>query len=159
MKRKVILLAVCLMLVVSTVVAPLSASASVWKIMKINVSGARLRTGPGDYPWTKSLKKGTQVLYKGKSSKAFYQVTTKDGTTGWVYKEYLSNYGAVNSSQVYRTRSSAKLYKSPSTSAHRVTTVSSGAYVLVYATRGGWAYVKTTSGKGGYMKTSSLKKA
>ena len=159
MKRKVLLLAVCLMLVVSTMVAPLSASAATWKIMKINVSGAHLRTGPGDYPWIKSLSKGTQVLFKGKTSKAFCQVTTKDGSTGWVYKEYLSNYGAVNSKQVYRTRSKTKLYKSPSTSARRVTTVSSGAYVLVYATRGGWAYVKTTSGKGGYMKTSSLKKA
>lgn len=147
------------MLVLSTVVAPISASASVMQIMKINVSGARMRSGPGDYPIIRSLKKGTKVLYAGKKSKAFYYVKTTDGKTGWVFRDFLSPYGAVNSNSLYRARSKASVYKRPSTSSSRVTKVSSGAYVFVYATRGGWAFVKTTSGKGGYMKLSALRKA
>lgn len=160
MKRKMLLAAICLMLVLSTVIAPVSASAkSVVKVMKITVDGARLRTGPGDYPWTKSLKKGTKVLYAGKKEKAFCYVKTSDGSTGWVFNEFLGAYGAVNSGSVYRTTGKATLYKKNSTHSSRVTSVSKNSFILVYATKGGWAYVKTMSGKGGFMQLKNLKKA
>ena len=157
MKRKLLVMLVCLTLVLSTVIAPVSAYAGIVKIMKINTN-ARLRSGPGDYPWSKILKKGTKVLYAGRKSKAFCYVKTTDGSTGWVFRDFLSEYGAVNSSSIYKTNGKATVYSSPSTSSGKVKSLSKGAYVMVYATKGGWAYVRTTSGKGGYMQVSKLTK-
>lgn len=160
MKRRVLWVAVCMMLIISTIIAPVSASASssVAKIMKINTN-ANLRN-PSDYEDIIGfLKKGTKVLWAGKTKKAFLLVTTTDGKTGYIYKDYLSSYGAVNKNQIYKTKSSAKIYKKASTSSSKVTSVGKGRYVLVYARSSSWAYVKTTSGKGGYMKMSALSKA
>ena len=162
MKKRVLWMAVCLVLILSTVIAPLSASAAsgTAKILKVNTN-ANLRD-PDDYQHVLSyMKSGTKVLWTGKTSKknkAFYLVTTTSGLTGYVFRDYLSEYGAVNLNQLYKTRSEAKIYKKPSTSSHKVTSVGKGRFVLVYGTSSGWAYVKTTSGKGGYMKLSSLKK-
>ena len=162
MKKRVLWMAVCLVMILSTVIAPLSASAAsgTAKILKVNTN-ANLRD-PDDYQHVLSyMKSGTKVLWTGKTNKknkAFYLVTTTGGLTGYVYKDYLSSYGAVNLSQVYKTRTAAKIYKKPSTSSSKVTSVGKGRYVLVYGTSSGWAYVKTTSGKGGYMKLSTLKK-
>ena len=159
MKKRVMLMAVCLVMILTAVIAPVSASAAsgLAKILKVNTN-ANLRD-PHDYQHVLSyMKSGTKVLWTGKTKKAFYLVTTTSGLTGYVFRDYLSSYGAVNLSQVYKTRTSAKIYKKPSTSAHKVTTVGKGRYVLVYGTSSGWAYVKTTSGKGGYMKFSALKK-
>lgn len=158
MKRKIISLVVCLMLIVSMYVAPISASAAgTYKILKVNTN-ANLRN-PDDYTDVLDyLKAGTKVLWTGKTKKAFLLVTTTSGKTGYIYKPYLSEYGAVAKSQVYKTRSACKIYKKPSTSSSKAGSVGKGRYVLVYATKGGWAYVKTTSGKGGFMKVSNLTK-
>ena len=159
MKKRVLWMAVCLVMILSTVIAPLSASAAsgTAKILKVNTN-ANLRD-PDDYQHILSyMKSGTKVLWTGKTKKAFYLVTTTGGQTGYVFRDYLSRYGAVNLSQLYKTRSSAKIYKKPSTSSRKVTSVGKGRFVLVYGTSSGWAYVKTTSGKGGYMKLSNLKK-
>ena len=162
MKKRVLWMAVCLVLILSTVIAPVSASAKsgVAKIYKISTN-ANLRD-PDDYQHIMTfLKKGTKVLWTGKTNsknKAFYLVTTTDGKTGYVFRDNLSEYGAVNLNQVYKTSSKTKLYKKPSTGSSSIATVGKGRYVLVYSTASGWAYVKTTSGKGGYMKLSSLKK-
>lgn len=154
-------MAMCLMLILSTIIAPVSAYASskTTKVMTINVDGARLRSGPGNYSVIKSLKKGTKVLYSGKKTNAFCLVKLSDGTSGYVFRDFLSEYGAVSSSKVYRTTQKAKVYKKPSTSSSKVVTLSKNAFVMVYATKSGWAYVKTVSGKGGYMKLSALTKA
>ena len=158
MKRRVLLIVTCLVLIVSTFVAPISASASgTAKILKVN-TGSYLRDPSDYYNIIGNVKKGTKVLWTGKTKKAFYLVTTTDGKTGYIYKDYLDEYGAVSKSQIYVTKSSARVYKKNSTDSKVVSKLGSGKYVLVYATKGGWAYVKTTSGKGGYMKTSSLKK-
>ncbi len=159
MKRKLMRMALCLVLLASMLIAPMSAqAASTYKIFKLNTN-ANLRN-PANYEDILTyMKKGTKVLWTGKKHKAFYLVSTTSGQTGYVYKEYLSEYGAVSSKQLYKTRSSSKIYKKASTGSHVVTKVGSGRYVLVYATKGGWAYVKTTSGKGGFMKVSQLTKA
>jgi len=157
MKRRIMVALLCLMMLVSIVAAPFSATAEVAKILKIN-KNANLRN-PSDYNDVLGyLKKGTKVLWTGKTKKAFYLVTTTSGKTGYIFRDYLSEYGAVNKNQIYMTKSSAKVYKRPSTSSKCVAKLGSKKYVLVYTTQNGWAYVKTTSGKGGYMKTSALRK-
>ena len=158
MKRRIFLMMTCLLLIVSTIIAPVSASAATAKIFKLNTN-ANLRD-PDDYTNILTyMKKGTKVLWTGKTKKSFYLVATTDGKVGYVFRDYLDEYGAVSMKAVYKTTASAKLYKKASTSSHKVATIGSGKYVLVYAIKGGWAYVKTTSGKGGFMKTSVLKKA
>ena len=147
------------MLMVSTVLAPVSASASgVVKILKVNVDGARLRVRSGDklVEQNYSLSKGERVFFAGKTYRSAYYVCTSSGKKGYVYKKFLSSYGAVNTKQVYRVTKSAGLYKKAGSG--KKATVSKGKYVMVYEVRGGWAYVKTVSGKGGYMKTSCLTK-
>jgi len=159
-KKRVFLIALCMMLLTSMVLAPISASASVVRIMKVNVNGARLRTGPGESSILKpSLKKGERVFYWGKHANAFYYVRTSTGRVGYVYKRYLTSYGAVNSSQIYYAAGKVNVYKKTSTGARRVTKLSNRQHVIVYEARGGWAYIKTLSGKGGYVKMSSLRKA
>ena len=160
MKRRILTVTLCLMLIISLLAAPVGASAAskdIVKIKKINTN-ARLRTGPGNYSWSKILKKGTRVIV-GKKTNAFYYVKTSGGETGYIYEKYLSDYGAVNNKQVYSAIKAAKVYKKPSTSSKKITTLKAGQYVFVYAVKGNWAYVKTMSGKGGFMKTSVLVKS
>ena len=160
MKRRILTIALCLMVILSMLAAPVSASAASKDIVKIKTinTNARLRTGPGNYDWSKILKKGTKVIV-GKKTNAFYYVKTSSGETGYIYEKYLSDYGAVSNKQVYAAVKNAKVYKKPSTSAKAIKTVKAGQYVFVYGVRGDWAYVKTMSGKGGYMKTSALVKS
>ena len=159
MKRKLMRMALCLVLLASMLIAPMSAqAASTYKIFKLNTN-ANLRN-PANYEDILTyMKKGTKVLWTGKKHKAFYLVSTTSGQTGYVYKEYLSEYGAVSSKQLYKTRSSSKIYKKASTGSKKVTTLSKGQHIIVYQTKGNWAYIKTLGGKGGYVKKSALKKA
>jgi len=147
------------MLLASTVLAPISASASVVKIMKVNVQGARLRSGPGVSSIKKpSLKKGERVLYAGKQVNAFCYICTSGGRKGYVYKPFLSAYGAVSSKQVYHAKKKITFYKKASSSKGRKGSISKNQRVIVYEVRGNWAYVKTLSGKSGFVKFSGLKK-
>lgn len=156
MKRRILAALLCAMLLVSAFAIP--ANASVVKVMKVIVNGARLRSGPGDYPVIKSLKKGTRVLYTGKKVDAFYQVRTSGGKVGYVYKRFLASYGAAASDQVYVTTKAVKMRKKPSGKSKTVKKLKSGTLVLAYDVRGTWVYVKTMSGKGGYIKASALAK-
>ena len=146
----------CVLLAIAMLMMPVSASAKVVKIMKINVEGARMRTGSGLIIQKPSLKKGEKVFYAGKKYKSFCYVCTTSGRKGYVYDKFLSSYGAVNSSQVYRTKGKTALYKKVGSG--KKGTIGKGKYVMVYEVRGNWAYVKTTSGTGGYVRTSSLTK-
>lgn len=157
LKRRLLAALLCLMLLASAFAIPASA-ASVVKVMKVNVNGARLRSGPGNYPVIKSLKKGTKVLYTGKKVNAFYQVRTSGGRVGYIYKRFLSSYGAATSKQVYYTTKKVTLRKKPSSRSRSVKKLKKNTLVLAYEVRGTWVYVKTLSGKGGYVKASALKK-
>ena len=158
MKKRFLAAVLCVMLLASIFVVPASA-ASVVKVMKINVSGARLRKGPGESDIITSLKKGTKVLYTGKKVNAFCYVRTSNGKKGYVYDKFLSTYGAAYSNQVYYTTKKINMYRRASTRSGRVKKLSKRTLVIVYEVRGSWAYVKTLSGKGGFVKASSLSKA
>ena len=148
----------CVMLLASFFAVPASA-ASVVKVMKINVSGARLRSGPGASEIITSLKKGTKVLYTGKKTNAFCYVRTSSGKKGYVYDKFLSTYGAAYSKQLYSTTKKIHMFRKASTKSSKIKKLSKHTLVIVYEVRGSWAYVKTLSGKGGFVKASCLTKA
>ena len=156
LKRRLLAAVLGLVILVSLFAVP--ASASVVKVMKINVNGARLRSGPGNYPVIKSLKKRTKVLYTGKKVNAFYKVRTSGGKVGYVYDKFVTSYGAANSNQVFYTNKSVTMRRKATAKSRGVKRLKKKTLVLVYQVRGSWAYVKTMSGKGGYVKVSALTK-
>ena len=156
MKRRIVELAVCLMMVVSVLVTPVSALAASGKYMKTSES-VHLRD-PNNYEHiVGKVKKNKTVWFTGKTKKAFYLVRTQDGKEGYVFKMYLSDMGAINKGKVYVTNTQTKLYKSPSTRA-KGSKLAAGKYLQVFATKGGWAYVRNSKGKTGYVPTSALSK-
>ena len=159
MKRNWMRSVLCLLLVLTLAIAPMCAFASTKtaKILKINVDQARLRTGASGAIIT-TLDKGTKVLYLNKTDGAYCKVCTTDGTTGYVYKSFLSNYGAVRADQVYVTKASTTLYRRSGNSLRKSSTVKEGVYMLVYKTNGSWAQVKSMTGKSGYVRLSALSK-
>lgn len=157
LKRRLLAALLGLVLLISVFAVPASAT-SVVKVMKVNVHGARLRSGPGNYPVIKSLKKGTKVLYTGTHVNAFYKVRTSGGKVGYIYKKFLSSYGAATSKQVYVTNKKTTMRRKNTTKSRAVKKLKKNTLVLVYEVRGNWAYVKTLSGKGGYVKVSALSK-
>ena len=80
MKRKLMRMALCLVLLASMLIAPMSAqAASTYKIFKLNTN-ANLRN-PANYEDILTyMKKGTKVLWTGKKHKAFYLVSTTKPT-------------------------------------------------------------------------------
>ena len=160
MKRRFLKPLVCILLVVSMLLAPLSAlAASKAYILKVNTSGVRLRDSDGSV--ITELGKGTKVLYWGKTKNggAMCKVVTRTGKTGYVYKSFLTSYGAVKKSAVYVTKASTPLYKRSGSSLKKSSTLSAGEYLIVYRTSGRWAYVMSMSGKRGYVYKSFVKKA
>lgn len=157
MKRRLLAAVLCLVLFVSIFAMPAFAT-KVVKVMKINVNGARLRSGPGNYSIITSLKKGTKVLYTGKKVNSFCQVRTSGGKVGYVYDKFLTSYGAATSKQVYYTNKAVTMRKKNSSKSTGVKRLKRKTLVLVYEVRGNWAYVKTLSGKGGYVPVSALSK-
>ena len=157
MKRKLLKPIVCLTLAAMTFAMPLSASAaSLAHIVKINVSDARLREGPGDTDVVAKLKRGTKVLYWGEKKNSFCKVVTTGGKTGYIYEDFLSEYGTVKKSMLYTTEKSTPLYKKSGSSMKKSGSIKADQLVLVYKTNGSWAYVKTVTGKSGYCKLSYL---
>ncbi len=159
MKKRILMLTLCLMLVASTVLAPISAMASSnAMIMVVNVDGARLRSGSNMARIITSLKKGTRVVYTGKHEGSMYYVRAENGKRGYIYKRYLSSYGAAPVNKIYSVTARTSLYKRASTRSSRVARLYKGTAVIVYETKGTWAYVRTLTGKAGYVKRSYLKR-
>ena len=157
MKRNWMRSVLCLLLVLTLAIAPMCAFASTKtaKILKINVDQARMRTGASGEIIT-TLARGTKVLYLNRTDGAFCKVCTTDGTTGYVYKGFLSSYGSVRADQVYVTKGSTTLYKLSGNSLRKSSTLKGGVYVLVYKSNGNWAYVKSMTGRSGYVRLSAL---
>lgn len=128
-------------------------------IVSVDNDGARVRSTPrgGDTDNVMtSLKKGTKLFYLGTEG-AWYKVCSEYSTTsGYIYKGYVSYYGAVALDSIYKCNGSTRMYKRASTSSRRVTTLKDGQFVVVYAISGKWAYVRTISGHKGYVRISSL---
>ena len=157
MKRNLWRSILCLLLILVLVLAPMSgvAATKTAKILKINVDQARMRTGASGEIIT-TLARGTKVLYLNRTDGAFCKVCTTDGTTGYVYKGFLSSYGSVRADQVYVTKGSTTLYKLSGNSLRKSSTLKGGVYVLVYKSNGNWAYVKSMTGRSGYVRLSAL---
>ena len=104
-----------------------------------------------------TLKKGTKLFYLGQSG-AYYKVCSEFSyTSGYVYKGYVSYYGAVAYDSIFRCNGKTALYSRPTSSSHRTATLKNGQFVIVRAVSGKWAYIYTISGKKGYVRTSQLK--
>lgn len=159
MKRNFLKFVVCMMLIAAMLAAPVSASAaSMAHIMKINVSDARLREGPGDTEIIAKLKKSAKVLYWGVEDDNYCKISTMDGKVGYVYEDYLSHYGTVKKSMVYTNDSKITLYKKSGDNLKKSSSLSADQLILVYKKNGDWAQIKTITGKSGYCKLSSIEK-
>lgn len=164
MKHGFLKMILCLVLVASMLIAPMSASAATRtkvQILKVTVDGARIRKGPSSaYDVITSVKKGSKVFYLNKTKKSFCYVRSSYGVVGYMYKGFLKAYGVAYKDQIYYCKNkSTKLYKKAATSSSKLATIKRGQHLIVYQTKGKWAYVKTLGGKGGYVKKSALKKA
>ena len=158
MKRNVIKSVLCFMMILAMLMAPMTASAaSVARIMKINTDWVRLRDASGAQ--VARLRKGTKVLYWGSKNDEMYKVMTSNGKTGYIYKDYLTTYGAMRLSSVYVTTATTQMYNRSGSSLKKDGKLASGKYVMVYKTSGNWAYIKTMSGKGAFVQRDTLKKA
>lgn len=157
MKRNVMKSVLCFMMILAMLMAPMTASAaSVARIMKTNTDWVRMRSASGAQ--ITSLRKGTKVLYWGSRNDDMYKVMLSNGVTGYVYKNYLSTYGAMRLDSVYITTSSTPTYNRSDSTLKKSGTLPRGRYVMVYATSGNWAYVKTMSGKGAFVQKATLQK-
>ena len=162
MKRNLLKSVLCSLLVVVLLAAPVSglASSSLALIMKVNGDWVRMRESADEGSEVLArLRKGTKVLYWGEREDEMYKVRTSGGSVGYIYKGYLSTYGAMKKSQVYVTTGTTKLYKRSGSSLKGNGTLAKGKYVVVYKTSGDWAFIKTMTGKSAYCLKSTLKKA
>lgn len=161
MKRNIWKSIVCgLMLVVMLATSMPASAASVARILKVNADYVRMHnvTAEGSVV-TRRLRKGTKVLYWGESKDSMCKVLTSDGNTGYVYKGYLTNYGAMSLKKVYVTTAATQTYKRSGNSLKKSTKLAKGKYVMVVKASGDWVQAKTMSGKTVYMKKTNLKKA
>lgn len=164
MKRRMISLLLCVMLVASMLIVPTTAyaaSGKVVKLLKVTADGARVRKGPGSsYDVITSVKKGGRVFYLGKTVNSFCYVRTSNGDVGYMYRGFLKSYGAVSRNQVYYCKvKKTTVYKRNGKSLKKIGTLYRNQHVIVYEVRGNWAYIKSLSGRSGYVKKSALKKA
>lgn len=162
MKRNVIRLIVCVLMILTMVIAPISTAyaASTVKLMKVNVDGARLREGPSSaYEIITSIRYGKKVFYSGKMESSFCYVCTEDGQKGYVFRDFLSNYGVVRVDQVYYATGHARMYSRANTGSSRVETLTKNEMIIVFKTAGKWAYARTLDGKAGYVQLSYLNHA
>lgn len=164
MKRRLVSLLLCVVLIATVMIVPTTAQAAgskMVKILKVTVDGARIRQGPGSkYEVVTSVKKGSKVFYLGKTSNSFCYVRTSNGVVGYMYRGFLKSYGAVPLSQVYYcSAKKVTVYKRSGNGLKKTGTLYKNQHVIVYEVRGKWAYIKSLSGKSGYVRTSALKKA
>ena len=161
MNRKMFSALVAALLIVTMLVAPVSAlAASKVQILQVTVDGARVRKGPGDYDVITSVRKGGKVFYLGKTKNSFCYICTSTGTRGYMFRDYLKSYGSCYANQIYCSKKkNVPVYKKASTGSKKVTKLSNRQHVIVYQVSGSWAYIKTLGGTGGYVKKGNLKKA
>lgn len=152
---------ICILLIMIIFSASFSAmAAGVVKVMRTNVAGARMRTGQHGAELKPSLPKGTRVLFLNQTSGSYWKVVTSDGRQGFVFRDYLSNYGACKASNVYYVTSSSLVMRShPNDGASRVQTLKNKQVVIVFKKSDSWGYGRTLDGRGGYFRMSGLSKA
>ena len=163
MIKRMLRMALCLALILSLLLPANAFAAKARTISLVKVTG--------DYVRVHSLPSGTEGEIIGKlraGTKLFYldnvggwiQVCSSRGVSGYIYKTYLSYYGAARLDNIYYVQSSSlKMYSKPSTSSSKTGTLSQDELVILYQASGRWGYVRTPNGDGGCVLLSGLKKA
>ena len=155
MKRFRSIIALLLLMTLFVSLVPVSASAA--KLMKVtNTNMLRMRTGPGDAYNVKARYKRGTVVTVIKYSKGWYYVKAKDGTKGWMSKNFLTKTVA----PVAKAKESASgnavaqknvyMRRGPSTNYDRIMTVKNGKVMKIIGKSGGWYKVKY-DGKTGFV--------
>ena len=161
MKRffSVLLVVMLMTMTVLPTVASAATKKKVVYIVNVDNNGVRCRSTPRGGSTNNvitSLNKGTKLFYLGRSG-SWYKVCSEYSLkSGYVFKDYLSYYGAVSYDSIYKCDGATRLYSRPNTKSSRVATLKDNQFVIVYAVSGKWAYIHTISGKKGYVLTSSL---
>ena len=161
MKRIRSIVALLLLVTLFTAMVPVSASAE--KLMKVTGTKLlRMRIGPGeDYNVKARYKKGTVVTVL-KYSKGWYYVKTKDGTKGWMSKNFLTK----TTAPVQKAKESASgnavakqnvyMRRGPSKNYDRITTVKNGKVMKILGKSGDWYKVRY-GGKTGFVYKGLIK--
>lgn len=157
MKRNYLAKILCLSLILMLGIMPVSSAyaASRAYILRVNTNYVHVRDEDGNI--ISNARKGTRVLYWGESIGSMCKVVSSSGAIGYIYKDYLSSYGAVNKKQIGIVTAKAPMYKRSGNSLKKAGTAKAGTVVLVYQVNGSWAYVKNFNGTGAYVRTSYLK--
>lgn len=162
MKQRVLKAIVCVMLIFAVVILPTCALAgSTAYVYKLNQGGVNFRglKSDGTYYVKSLMKKGTKVLYAGSKRDQMYKVYTASGSSGYIYKGYLSAYGAIPKNRVGVITKSTKTYRKGSKTMYKNGSISKGSIVLVYAYNSNWAKCKTMSGKTIYLPRNTIQRA
>ena len=146
----------CVAMVTSMLLAPVSALAvsksSIIQIARVTADDVRMRGA--DKSIIGKVPRGTRVFYLNQTlGGSMCLVCTSNGMIGYIWKGYLTAYGAVQAGQIYYANRNTPAYN---LSRKRIGTLGYHHFVIVYETRGDWAYVKTMSGLGGVVALSSL---
>lgn len=161
MKRRMLKTVVCMMLIFAAVILPTCALAgSTAYVLKLNKDGVNFRglNSDGTYYVMGLAKKGTRFLYAGSKRDQMLKVYTSSGVSGYIYKGYLSSYGAIPKNRVGVVTRNTKTYKKGSSSMRKNGNISAGSIVLVYAYNSNWAKCKTLSGKTIYLPRNTIKR-
>lgn len=139
---------------------------------KVNVSYVNLRSGAGNsYSVKKVLTYGTKVTVLDKSG-GWYNVKLSDGTTGWIYKNYIDFGGSSSSGNTSNentsngftscngkviTYSNLNVRSGPSTSYSVKAKLTYGQVVKLTDKSNGWYKVKLSNGTTGWVKDDYIK--
>ncbi len=158
--KRIIKSVVCILLAAMVLAMPLLASAAgtAVRILRVNTDGARVRAE--DRSIITSVPEGTKVLYMEKKWGSTSLVRVNNSLEGYIYDEFLSDYGAVRDDSIYYCSYGSKaVYRTATTSDTQIGTIYEDQYVVVMRTRGNWAYIKNLDGKGGFCTLDGLVKA
>ena len=157
MKRNYLVRILCLTLILMIGIMPICSAYAASKayLLRVNANFVHVRDRNSNI--IGSLSRGTRVLYWGENRGAMCKVVSASGYTGYIYKAYLSAYGAVNKNQVGVVVAKAPVYKRSGNSLKKTGTVKAGTTLLVYQVNGAWAHVKDFNGKSSYIRTAYLK--
>ena len=153
---------VCLTLALSLLLGAFSAQAAERSVTILELMNdyVNLRSGTGEGSRVVgTLRQGTRMFYLGRSGSMAYVCTTQ-GAQGYVYAGYLEKVGEARIGNIYYVQSSSlTVYRSPSTSAGRTTTLSKGYHLLLVDANGRWGKIRSLGGGEGYVLLSGLRRA
>ena len=161
-KRRYLRMFVCLALALTLLLGTFSAQAAERTVTILQLTNdyvnIRDTTGEGSRV-IGTLRQGTKMFYLSRSGSMAYVCTTQ-GAQGYVYAGYLEKVGEARIGNIYYVQSSSlTVYRSPSTSAGRTTTLSKGYHLLLVDANGRWGKIRSLGGGEGYVLLSGLRRA